>query len=182
MDDIIRAAVWGEKSPEEPQWNKWLHINLSDNHCDTCLKLNECWFEKNKTPKWPHHLFCHCLLKDISYNDVLTNCSSASAYSKFDPYLFNTQQNYSHNKEKLFKQWGYTVSDAKWLQKEIEKQGLEKYVSGKYSLNKLSRNGQQINIRIEIPRKNKSETVSFITGWMVFPNGHIQLITPYGGK
>ena len=31
-------------------------------------------------------------------------------------------------------------------------------------------------------RKNGEGTVSFITGWMVKPNGHIHLNTPYGGK
>jgi len=31
-------------------------------------------------------------------------------------------------------------------------------------------------------RKEQTENVSFITGWMVYPNGKIQLITPYGGK
>ena len=49
-------------------------------------------------------------------------------------------------------------------------------------LGKLNQDGQRISIRVEIPRKDKSETVSFVTGWMVYPNGHIQLTTPYGGK
>ena len=84
--------------------------------------LHECWFEKEKTPKWPHHLFCHCVLEDIPYNDVVTKSSSDSAYSKFDPYLFNPEGKYPHQKEKLFNSWGYTIDDAKWLQKEIEKQ------------------------------------------------------------
>ena len=34
----------------------------------------------------------------------------------------------------------------------------------------------------DTPRKNGEGTVSFITGWMVKPNGHIHLNTPYGGK
>lgn len=182
LSDVIKAAIWGEKPPKQPVWIKWVHRILSDNHCDECLKLDSCWFEKTKSPKWPHHNFCHCVQKNISYNDVLTKSSSNSAYSKFDPYLFNTQQTYSHNKEKLFNEWGYSVADAKWLQSEIEKQGLEKYVSGDYTLGKLNQDGQRISVRIEIPRKDNSETVSFVTGWMVYPNGHIQLTTPYGGK
>ncbi len=121
-------------------------------------------------------------MEDIPYNDVLTKSSSNSVYSKFDPYLFNTEGKYPHNKEKLFKEWGYTVSDAKWLQREINKQGLEKYISGNYVLGKLNKDGQRISIRIEIPRKGKTENASFITGWMAYPNGHIQLTTPYGGK
>ena len=147
LNKIIKSAVWGEKPPEIPKWNQWLHRNLSDNHCQECLMLHDCWFEKAKTPKWPHHLFCHCILEDISYNDVLTKSTSDSAYSKFDPYLFNTEGKYPHKKEKLFNEWGYTVADAKWLQDEIEKQGLEKYINGDYDLGKLDYNGQRVSIR-----------------------------------
>lgn len=182
LSEVIKAAVWDQKPPKPPKWNKWVHRNLSENHCEECLKLDKCWFSTEKKPMWPHHPFCHCVLENLSYNDVLTKSSADSAYSKFDPYLFNPQKTYQHNKEKLFNEWGYTVEDALWLQEEIEKQGLSKYISGEYTLGKLNANGQRINIRIEIPRKNKSETVSFITGWMVCQNGKIRLNTPYGGK
>lgn len=74
------------------------------------------------------------------------------------------------------------MADAKWLQTELEKQGLEKYINGEYILGKLDYNGQRISIRIEIPRKDQAGIVSFITGWMVYPSGKIQLATPYGGK
>ena len=74
------------------------------------------------------------------------------------------------------------MEDSKWLQGEIEKQGLNKYISGDYKLGKLNKEGQRISIRVEIPRKNTLETVSFITGWMVYPSGKILLTTPYGGK
>ena len=82
----------------------------------------------------------------------------------------------------MFEGWGYTVEDGKWLQKEIEKQGLENYISGNYEIGLLDKYGQRISIRIEIPRKDKTEKVSFITGWMARSDGHIQLSTPYGGK
>ena len=49
-------------------------------------------------------------------------------------------------------------------------------------LGKLNDKGQRISIRIEIVRKDTGSKVSFITGWMVRSNGHIQLTTPYGGK
>lgn len=68
------------------------------------------------------------------------------------------------------------------MKEEMEKQGLKKYIAGEYTLGKLNERGQRISIRVEIPRKDKGETVSFITGWMVYPNGYIQLTTPYGGK
>ena len=76
----------------------------------------------------------------------------------------------------------YTFLLKNVIIREVEKQALEKYVSGDYMLGKLNQDGQRISIRVEIPRKDKSETVSFVTGWMVYPNGHIQLTTPYGGK
>ena len=101
--EVLKAAIWDEQPPEAPKWNKWLHRNLSDNHCEECLKLHECWFEKEKTPKWPHHPFCHCVLEDVSYNEVLTKCTSDSAYSKFDPYLFNTEGKYLITKKSYLK-------------------------------------------------------------------------------
>ena len=144
--------------------------------------LDGCLFLKGKTPPWPHHPFCHCTLEPVDYIFVLANSSAHSAYSKFDPYLFNTHGGYTHGKEKLFAQWGYTVADARWLQREMERQALAKYLAGEYTLGKLNENGQRISIRIEIPRKNGVGTVSFMSGWMVYPNGRIQLTAPYGGK
>ncbi len=182
FSELFSAGVWGRIPPSTPKWNKWIHRNLSNKHCSKCLTLDGCWFQGDKTPLWPHHPLCHCILEDIPYSDVLTKCSSNSAYSKFDPYLFNPEGKYPHNKEKLFNSWGHTISDAKWLQAEIEKQGLEKYINGEYTLGKLDYNGQRISIRVEIPRKDQSGNVSFVTGWKVYPNGRIQLATPYGGK
>ena len=89
---------------------------------------------------------------------------------------------YTHNKEKLFAKWGYTVEDAQWLQAEIEKQAREKYLSGEYKLGKLNEQGQRISIRITIPNRNGITNVSFLTGWMVEPGGKLRLNTPYGGK
>lgn len=97
-------------------------------------------------------------------------------------HLFNTTGVYKHNKEKLFKEWGYTVDDARWLQTEMERQAREKYISGNYQLGKLNIYGQRINIVIEIPRKDTGEPVTFVSGWMVEPRGKLKLNTPYGGK
>ncbi len=182
LDELFYAGVWGEKTPTTPKWKKWIHLNLSENHCQECLMLDGCWFQNDKKPKWPHHPFCHCVLKDISYDDVITKSSSDSAYSKFDPYLFDTKGEYGHGKDKLFKSWGYSVEDSKYLKAEIEKQALEKYSNGDYILGKLNDKGQRLSVKIEIKRKDNGNKVSFITGWMVRPNGHIQLTTPLGGK
>jgi len=139
-------------------------------------------FPEGKTPPWPHHPNCHCALEPVNYAIVLLNVSVESDYAKFDPYLFNTQGRYPHTKERLFASWGYTVEDAQWLQSEIERQAREKYLAGNYTLGKLNKDGQRVSICIEIPRKDNSGTVSFLSGWMVYPNGKLRLTAPYGGK
>lgn len=82
----------------------------------------------------------------------------------------------------MLESWGYGIQDSLYLKEEIEKQGLEKHKNGDYKLGFLNEYGQRISIRVELPRKNGDGTISFITGWMVRPNGHIQLNTPFGGK
>lgn len=164
------------------RWVKWVHVSDGDSHCFTCLKLDNCWFDDNNRPTCPLHLNCHCYLENMSYMEILNKAESTSEYSKFDPYLFNTENKYSHGKENLFLEWGYSVNDAKWLQHEIERQGLKNYIIGKYILGKLDFNGQRISIRVSIPRKDDGKVVSFLTGWILYPNGKIKLTTPYGGK
>lgn len=164
------------------KWVEWIHEQKGKTHCDTCLKLDKCWFLEDNKPKLPQHFFCHCRTIPLDYSRVVTEARAASDSRKFDPYLFNRDLAYPHNKQKLFESWGYTIDDAPWLQKTVAEQCQEKYINGDYTLGKLNENGQRISIRIEIPRKDKEGTVSFLTGWMVYPNGHIQLNTPYGGK
>ncbi len=176
------GAVLVRKRSDMPIWVKWTHHSEGKTTCEECLMLDGCWFLRSKAPKWPHHLFCYCTLDPIDYSMVLMNTSAYSDYRKFDPYLFNTNGNYTHTKEKLFAQWGYTIDDAYWLQTEIERQAREKYIAGEYILGKLNNDGQRISIRIEIPRKDETGTTSFLSGWMVQSNGQLRLITPYGGK
>jgi len=182
LSQVVNAAKRGNAIPPEPQWNKWLHRNMSENHCPECLKLHECWFAKEKTPKWPHHEYCHCILENIPYVNVMYNASADCHYSKFDPYLFDPEVFYKHGKSKMLESWGYSITDSSWLQAEIQKQGLAKYIQGDYQLGVLNKYGQRISIRVEIPNRKDGQTVSFITGWMVHPNGQITLNTPYGGK
>lgn len=171
-----------QKSEYVLHWVQWTHHSEGKTHCEECLKLDGCWFQEGKAPPCPHHPFCHCTLDPIPYTIVVSNASAHSAYSKFDPYLFNTTDLQTHNKEKLFQEWGYTVEDARWLQTEMECQARERYVSGEYELGALDSYGQRMNIRIIIPRKDGNGYVSFVTGWMAESNGKLRLITPYGGK
>lgn len=171
-----------QKTENAPRWVVWIHEPTSKYPCFECLQLNGCWFTQDNAPCIPHHENCHCRLEAIDYLTVLQNASTYSNYRKFDPYLFDPNDFYNHGKNKVFESWGYTVDDAKWLQKEMEQQAREKYISGNYELGKLNVFGQRINIVIEIPRKDKYETATFISGWMVEPNGKLKLTTPYGGK
>ncbi len=172
------SGLWGEPY----DWVKWVHRNFSDNHCPECLMLDGCFFKGDNHPSHPHHPYCHCILENISQSKAQSQATVFADYRKFNPYLFNIGKKYPHTKEKLFESWGYNVNDSNFLKSEIEKQGLKKYLAGEYKLGNLNKDGQRISIRIAIPRKDKEGIVSFISGWMVYPNGKIRLTTPYGGK
>ena len=173
------GTILARKSLDNLSWVKWVHHAEGKTHCPECLKLDGCFFTKENHPPCPHHPFCHCTLEAIDYALVLANASANSKYSKFDVYLFNTEGKYNYNKAKLFWDWGYDVEDIPWMKAEWERQAYEKYLAGNYRLNLLDEWGQRINIQIEIPRKDTGEIVRFMSGWLVMPNGKLQLATPY---
>lgn len=186
----IRIKSWvatiikdiGESNPIMLQWVRWIHNFGGKTHCFSCLRLHGCLFNRANMPMLPLHDNCHCTVEEIPYAEVLALTKVESNFKKFDPYLFDPHDFYKHKKNLLFEKWGYTIKDAKWLQHEIEQQGREKYISGDYTLGRLDHNGQRISIRVTIPRNDCDETVSFITGWMLYPNGQVKLNTPYGGR
>ena len=183
MDDFLKGLLKGsDENDPAAKWVEWKHITKGKSHCEECLKMDGCWFAKDKKPISPLHFYCHCITKRVPYTKVVDEAVAKSAYSKFDPYLFDPKGTYAHGKNKAFEKWGYTVEDSSYLQAEMERQAWYKYVSGQYTLGKLDHNGQRITIRMELDRKDGSGTVSFDTGWMVYPDGRIQLNTPYGGK
>ena len=98
----------------------------------------------------------------------------------FTKYIFN--DTIDDGKKELFERWGYTLIDSSSLQKEFETQAQLSYQCGDYVLGKRTGHGQRINIVIRLKRKNSGQEVTFDTGWMVYPNGKLLLITPYGGK
>ena len=181
LDAIFSAAFEGETPPSVPTWGEWEHVATGRTHCPVCLKLDGCWFTDETKPMLPQHPRCYCQVNPLSFFRVLSEAKATTKYSKFDPYLFDPENAYKHGKQKMFESWGYSIDDSQWLQNELERQALDKYVSGEYTLGKLNKDGQRISIRVEIPRKDKQGTVSFVTGWMVYPNGQIQMTTPYGG-
>ena len=82
----------------------------------------------------------------------------------------------------MFESWGYSIIDSEYLQQEFIKQAKLAYSVGEYELGKLDKYGQRINVVIKLKWKNTNEYVSFVSGWMVYPNGRTVLTTPYGGK
>lgn len=82
----------------------------------------------------------------------------------------------------MFELWGYSIIDSEELQQEFIQQAEKAYSTGNYVLGRLDDFGQRIDIEIKLKRKDKEGYVTFQSGWMVYPNGKIYLITPYGDK
>lgn len=167
-------------SPAYTSETKTINIVLSalslGMHCPTCLNLNGCCFPRNNMTKHPLHENCHCTVEPVNSINFVAECD----IGKFEKYIFNTDIKINKGKKALFESWGYNTDDSKWLQQELTRQAVEKYQNGDFTLNKLDIYGQRINIEITLPRKNNDGFVVFITGWMVYPDGMIQLTTPYG--
>ena len=172
-------------------WVKWVHegskpaetnIEKSTNvlvgaiskHCAMCLNLNGCCFVVNKCPPKPLHPNCHCYTIDTPSITAKTECP----IQKFTKYIFAN----GNSKKQLFELWGYDIMDSQYLQQEFIKQAKLAYSVGDYELGLLNDFGQRIKIEITLKKKNKNEYVTFVSGWMVYPDGKIILTTPYGGK
>ena len=188
--DLQKAKEYSQKLFYN-KWVKWIHegsrsaetsfekslnaiVGVLSKHCAICLNLNGCCFVKEKCPKQPLHPNCHCITIDIPTITAIAECP----IEKFTKYVFAD----GNSKKKLFVIWGYDIMDSEYLKKEFEKQAKIAYSLGNYELGKLDKHGQRINIRIELKRRDNDNIATFLTGWMVYPNGKIVLITPYGEK
>ena len=169
--------VHDEDKPAYTQQDRELNIvyGIISKHCAVCLNLNDCCFPKNNMPVHPHHLKCHCKLEPVT--DI--NFKAVCRESKFTVNIFNPP--IKNGKNKVFNDLGYDIMDSQWLTEEYCRQAQQKYASGDFELNKLSDFGQQININITIPYKDGTGSGTVITGWMVCPNGTIELITAFSG-
>ncbi|MDE6275234.1 MAG: hypothetical protein K2M75_01705 [Clostridia bacterium] len=141
-----------------------------------CRNVNGCCFPKNNKPKYPLHPNCHCFLIDIPKPKITVECPER----KFIEYIFAAKGKVN-GKMQMFMDWGYSKIDSKYLLKELERQAKEKYSNGNFILGLLNEYGQRISIPTELERKNGKGKVSFLSGWMVYPDGNIQNTTPYGG-
>ena len=152
-------------------WMEWKHVNKGKTHCDTCLKLDKCWFVKSNMPKIPHHAYCHCTTVPKSTRTVLREAKATSPIQKFSEYLFNADNPQNKGKAVLFEQWGYNAVDSEWMAEETQRQARKKYIKGEYLLGNLDEYGQRINIHITIPDRITGEMRIFRSAWMVRPNG-----------
>ena len=85
-------------------------------------------------------------------------------------------------KNSCLKVGGYSIMDSQYLQQEFIKQAKLASSVGDYELGLLNEYGQRISIEIRLKKKNKNEYTTFVSGWMVYPNGKIILTTPFGRK
>ena len=181
------------KKTLQAKWVKWVHHatkpaesseeksanvikGIISKHCAICLNLNGCCFVKDKCPTKPLHPNCHC----DTINIYPITATIESPIAKFTKYVFVSSA--VDDKKQLFELWGYGIMDSEYLQQEFIKQATLAYSVGDYELGLLNEYGQRINITITLKRKNKNEYVTFRSGWMVYPNGKIVLITPYGRR
>ncbi len=182
--NMMRSNEWVQwihdgSLPAKTSTRKTINIALSllsrGKHCAKCMNINGCCFPKSNMPEYPLHPKCHCKLVQISTIGATAECPK----EKFEKYIFDPIGN--NGKKALFEGWGYGIMDSMWLKQEFERQAKEKYGRGNFTLGKLDDYGQRINIEIELPRKDKIGTVKLISGWMVYPDGKIQIATPMGG-
>ena len=173
--DWVKWVHKGTK-PAETNAEKSLNVikTIIPIHCAMCLNLNGCCFVVGKCPEQPLHPNCHCYTIDIQSITAQAEC----LIEKFTEYIFVE----GNSKKQLFESWGYSIIYSQYLQQEFIKQAKRAYSVGECELGKLDKYGQRINIVIKLKRKNTNEYVSFVSGWMVYPNGKIILNTPYGGK
>lgn len=143
-------------------------------HCARCLNLNRNYFIRSKCPDEVLHPNCHCRLIPLAPPSVKAECPE----NKFK-YVFSQKD--KNDKLTLFEEFGYTDEDINTLIAEYKMQAELKYMKGEYRLFKLDSYGQRINIVIDLPSKDKDKSYRFNSGWMVYPDGRIALVTPFGG-
>ena len=81
----------------------------------------------------------------------------------------------SKGKQNIFQAWGYSSKDIFVLKDIFEIQAKQNYLDGNYKLKKLDEFGQRLSIPINLNGK------VFNSGWMLYPEGKIRNITPFGG-
>jgi len=162
--------------PNKPEWLRDILRNIMAvlGHCMNCSALDGCYFVDRNKPAQPLHERCDCKKININYLIVKNSAKAQCDIEKFTEYIFKNNEK-SKGKNKLFNDWGYTINDSEYLQKEYCNQALTQYLKGNYVLKNLDRNGQRLAIL------TKLNGIEFYSGWMLCPEGKIKNITPFGG-
>ena len=93
LEDIFTAALWGRQPPAVPDWVEWIHISRGMTHCETCLKLDKCWFVDENKPVLPQHPYCHCTVSPLPSSRVFNEAQSECDIRKFSKYVFHPENN-----------------------------------------------------------------------------------------
>jgi len=134
LEDLFAAAFHVDEPPPEPTFVMWHVSDFAQTHCAACEALDGCRFTTQNVPPRPQHPFCQCWVEPIPLEAMMDEADAGSLFTKFNPYLFDPDSFYGHGKQVLFEGWGYSIEDSEWLQQEFERQALEKYVAGQYTL------------------------------------------------
>lgn len=101
---------------------------------------------------------CHCKTQEFGTPFVKAQCD----IRKFSDYIF--AEKYSQNgKGNLFIRLGFTKEDSGKLKEEFGNQARKQYAFGNYTLGKLDKNGQRMNIAIKITHPSRG-IVKFMSG------------------
>ena len=167
-------------SQEKKENTEWAKAN-NNKHCAVCLNMNGCCLPidviENKM-KFPFHENCHCYVVPTNNLEI----TAEVPLKKFIKYIFNPEKYLENGKQQMFIDWGFNIDDSVDLSIEFAVQGNELFFNTNFDIGKLDNYGQRIDIRVKMQRKDKLEQVSFVSGWMLYPDGRIVLVTPYGDE
>ena len=157
-------------------WFRDIMRNLMalNHHCLKCTALDGCYFLKSKKPNLPLHINCDCKVKSVITQKVNSSINAFCDIRKFTNYVFANDID-SKGKNQIFFGLGYDINDSQILADEYCLQAEKQYFTGNYKLKNLDEKGQRIAIPIKLNNK------IFYTGWMLYPEGEIRNITPFGG-
>ena len=140
--------------------------------CDICVAINKTIFKNNNKPDEEQHPFCKCKQVPTELKEVTLDFSM----KKIKDYLFV-------KKVDLMKSMGYLIEDADEVYDTISECVKKEFLKGKYTLGKLSVNGQRVSLIVEMMgKRDKSGRIyRFLSGWMAYPNGKLHNNTPFSG-
>ncbi len=127
--------------------------------CDICVAINKMIFKNNNKPDEEQHPFCKCKQVPTELKEVTLDFSM----KKIKDYLFV-------KKVDLMKSMGYIIEDADEVYDTISECVKKEFLKGKYTLGKLSVNGQRVSLIVEMMgKRDKSGRIYRLSaaGWRI---------------